>query len=104
MSDITGLKYLGANGSPYIVGIPARDLNLNDLIWIAYNRGVSFDEVVSYLAQDTIPVLYKIDNTYTCESCGKQYKSWGAYHKHVLGHTEHPKNQTPLDSENEEDS
>ena len=94
MSDVTGLKYLGKNGYPYIilkVPIPARDLNSFDLARLAYQMECTVDDVVSQLAtphEKTGNVLYTMDTSYLCNECGKEYKTWNGYHKHMLEHAE----------------
>lgn len=94
MSNITGLKYLGKDGYPYIilkVPIPARDLNRYDLARLAYQMECSVDDLINQLTTPNKKggrVLYEIDGIYICIECGKEYKTWNGFNKHMLEHAE----------------
>lgn len=96
---VNKLRYMG--DGRYIMNIPARDLTAMDLEDIAARQyrelgyAATVDEVVAFLTTNPKAPLYIADESYLCPDCGKEYKSWPAYNKHMI--TVHIEPETPAD-------
>lgn len=78
---VTKLIYQGTG--QYTTGIPARDLEIEDLVTLAGERGVSMGALIATL---TSRGLYVASSIFTCPDCGKPYKTWAGMNKHVIDH------------------
>jgi len=84
---VNKLKFLGKDGHPFIMNVPARDLSPMDLQDLAaaqfntLNYAATAADVCAFLIGSG---LYAQDDLYTCPDCGKSYKTWDGYNQHVM--------------------
>lgn len=88
----TYLRYKGKDGYPFIMGVPARDLDIEDIYQASFTLNITAGELVERLStgkQLNGGSLYEREDIYLCIECGKEYKTWDGLHNHVLTkHTE----------------
>jgi len=87
------LKFNGKDGQPYIVAIPARDLEEHELIRLAEEWDMSIDAFIEMLCSDTpgrrvtagVP-LYSVAKPHVCPECEQDFDVWEDFHTHALTH------------------
>jgi hypothetical protein len=98
--DVRRLRFNGENGSPFIPGIPARDLEHQDLIELSLSRGCAIDALVTLLCSDTPgrriragKPLYSVNKPHICPQCEEEFVLWDKFHKHALTHVNENESQ-----------
>lgn len=95
------LKFNGDNGYPFIIGIPARDLEERELIELSLVKGMTVDNFTAMLCTpvpgrqiaDGKP-LYSPNKPYLCPECGAEFTVWDDMHEHALEHVQPTENTT----------
>lgn len=91
--EIHRLKFNGKDGYPFIIGIPARDLEHQELLELSMARYLPLDDFITLLCAATPgrqlkggTPLYSPAKPHICPECKQEFDVWGDLHNHALTH------------------
>ena len=97
----TRLVYNGKDGYPYLMGIPARDIEYDELVSIALKQECEVADLIRSLTSspmDSGEKLYSESSAHVCPECDQEFDDWNALHKHTIEeHTETPTEEEPME-------